>query len=315
MLTDLRLKIRNFIKKNKWKIVLFFIAWAVLVVVSQMLLNSKNEVPITTYEPYEPIIENGQTTPEKWHNDIEDIIDEYIEHCNKKEYKEAYYMIGENCRKQIYPTLESFMAYVNYVFSQKRLYSIQNFSNQGNVYIYRVRIFEDIMATGLTDSDTFKYFEEKITFTEKDGKLIMGVKEYIGDESLNDGYDDQFIKIIISNKTMSYDCETYTIQFQNKTEYDIVIADDAAKAEIQLITSGGEVNRIINENWKTIHIPARSKISMNIYFTKFYDLGEKSTGIKFNNIRVLRSYSGDEELREKELEEAVQLYSVTIPLK
>ena len=89
MLTDLRLKIRKFIKKNKWIVILLLIAWAVLTVVSQILANTKNETPVTTYKPYEPIIENGQTTPEKWQNTIEETNEEYIYNCNKKEYEKA----------------------------------------------------------------------------------------------------------------------------------------------------------------------------------------------------------------------------------
>jgi len=37
--------------------------------------------------------------------------------------------------------------------------------------------------------------------------------------------------------------------------------------------------------------------------------------LKLNNIRILRSYSAKEELREQEISDAVELYSITIPLK
>ena len=127
MFTSFRLKARKFIKNNKWKVILVIIAWTVLIVVNQMFLNQKNEVPVTTYTPFEPIIENGETTPEDMQDPIENKIAEYIQYCNEKEYEKAYYMISEACRKKIYPTIDSFKAYVNYVFSSKRLYTIQNF--------------------------------------------------------------------------------------------------------------------------------------------------------------------------------------------
>ena len=158
MFTNIRRKINDFVRRNRWKVLLVFIGWSVLVATSAVLNSIKVTTPITTYKPYEPIIDNGQTMPSKWQTVIKNTIDQYIDYCNKKEYEKAYEMIGENARKQVYPTLDEFKTYVDYVFSQKRVYAIQNYSNRDNTYIYRIRIFEDIMATGLTYSETFKYF-------------------------------------------------------------------------------------------------------------------------------------------------------------
>lgn len=315
MFTDLRLKINNFIRRNKWKIILFFIGWFILIAISTVLGNIKITTPITTYKPYEPIIDNGQTTPSKWHTQIENTIKTYIELCNNKEYEKAYKMISEGARKTVYPKLEDFKAYVDYVFSEKRIFAIQNYSNRDNVYIYRVRIFENIMETGLTFSETFKYFEEKFVFTENDGKLIMGVKGYIGDQKTDFLYEDKYIQIAITNRNSTYDEETYSIDIINKTDYELVILDDIAKDEIQLETENNILNLDIEGLFNPICLEPHQKGNYYLKFIKFYDEGVKSTGLIFNNIRVLRSYSGNEELKEQELKNAVELYSITIPLK
>lgn len=314
MLTDLRIKIRNFIKKHKWKIVLIVVAWSAIIAISNILANSKNETPITTYTPYEPIIENGEETPQKWQDDIEKTIDEYIGYCNNKEYEKAYEMISEGCRKNVYPTIEDFKSYVDYVFSQPRVYAIQNYSNRDNVYIYRIRIFEDILATGLTYSENFKYFEEKLVFTEKNGKLQMAVKSYIGDEELDNLYEDQYMKITVSNKSTSYDEEIYTIKIQNKTEYTIVLADLTQSGEIALETENGQIAMTIEEKMQQIYILPQNSNQFTISFQKFYDEGYKATGIKFNSVRVLRTFSNQEEQKEQELADAINLYSFTLPL-
>lgn len=49
-------------------------------------------------------------------------------------------------------------------------------------------------------------------------------------------------------------------------------------------------------------------------FTKFYDEKEEVTGLIFNAIRVLKSYSGKKELRQAEMDNAVSLYSITMEL-
>ena len=315
MFTDLRIRFNNFIRRNKWKIVLFFIGWSILIMISAILSNMKNTTPVTTYKPFEPIIDNGQTTPSKWQTEIEETIEKYVDLCNNKEYEAAYEMINEDARKHVYPNIKDFIAYVDYVFEEKRLFAIQNYSNRNNTYIYRVRIFENIMETGLTYSDTFKYFEEKFVFAEENGKLIMGVKGYIGDIKTDYLYEDQYIQVLITSKSITYDDETYTVEIRNKTDYELVIMDDLEEHEIQLETDGEIINQNLEGLFQPIHLKPQTKGYFYLTFTKFFDEGEKSTGILLNNIRILRSYSGTETLREQELKDAIQLYSITIPLK
>lgn len=315
MFTDIRIKIRNFIKKHKWKVIVFFVGWSILVAISFMLSNWKNNTPQTTYTPYEPIIENGQTTPKKWQDDIEKTIQTYISYCNQKEYQKAYEMISESCRKKVYPKLEYFKAYVDYVFAEPKVYTIQNYSNRDETYIYRIRLFEDILATGMTYSETLQYFEEKLVFTEENGKLLLAVKSYIGDEALDFVYEDQYMKMTVTNKSMTYDEETYTIKIQNKTEHTIVLADEQAEGEIAIQTENGTRPMVIDEIWQPIYIAPQSSHIYTLTFTQFFDEGIDTTGIQFNRVRILRSYSMKEELKEKELEEAVSLYSFTLPLK
>ncbi|MBR6033565.1 MAG: hypothetical protein IKP28_02330 [Clostridia bacterium] len=314
MYTNIRIKLRNFIKEHKWKVILGIIAWAVLFVINQFLANAKIEVPITTYDPYKPIIENGQTTPNKWQEKIENMIDEYINLCNEKEYEKAYNMINEDCRKEVYPSLEDFQAYVDYVFATDKVYSIQNYSNRDNIYIYRVRIFDDILATGLTNDTSFKYFEDRMSFKETNGKLTMSVKEFIDKDNFDKVYEDKYIRIAITEKRINYDYEKYTIRFTNKTEHYAAISDGAMSGNIKIETENGEINQTAEGYEQPIILPPRGSITLSIQFTKLFDLGVKTTGMKFNNVRILRSYSGDESLKEQELQEAVELYSFTIPL-
>lgn len=315
MFTDLRIKIRKFIREHKFQVVLILVIWAILIAVSVILNNTQESTPITTYEPFTPIIDNGEKTPAKVGNKIEDIIDEYIGYCNNKEYEKAYNMISKECRESIYPTIEDFKAYVDYVFSGYRLYTIQNYSNRDNTYIYRIRIFEDIMSTGLTYSDTFKYFEEKLVFTEKDGILQMAVKDYIGSEKMDIMYEDQYVRISVTNKSMMYDTETYTIEIQNKTEYYIVVSDDIYQAEVVLQTENGSISRNIGEDWQAIYVMPRTKQSFNVSFNKFYDEAIESVEIRLGSIRILRSYSGEDSQKQQELENAISLYSLVLPLK
>ena len=47
-------------------------------------------------------------------------------------------------------SVKVFIEYVDSVYTSKKIYHIQNYSNVGNVYIYDVNILDDIMSTGTT---------------------------------------------------------------------------------------------------------------------------------------------------------------------
>ena len=173
------------------------------------------------------------------------------------------------------------------------------------------------METGLTFSEDFKYFEEKFTFKEDGGKLLMGIKGFIGEEKVSGLYEDKYIKITVENNNVTYEQESYTIRIQNKTEHIIVLADSqTTDNEIQLETENDIINRTFKDNKvENIYLNAKESNTFTITFNKFYDEGVKATGIIFNQIKILRSYSGQGEATDEELEGAVDLYSITMPIQ
>ena len=196
MKADLRVKIRNFIRKYRTIIIIGAIGWLILIAINIFLQNQKpSEIPQTGYQPFVPIIETGEETPKDVQESVEEIISKYIEYCNNKEYEKAYEMISSDCKEYIYPDISYFKNYVDYVFETDKVYSIQNYSNYNNAYIYRIRIFDDILATGLTGQDTLRYFEEKLVFTKENGKLLLSLKGFIKKENVNGSYEDKNIKI------------------------------------------------------------------------------------------------------------------------
>ena len=143
----------------------------------------------------------------------------------------------------------------------------------------------------------------------------MSVKSYIGDEKTDYMYEDQYMRITIKSKSIMYDEEIYNIEVQNKTEYTIVLADDETANEISFIVQGENRPMLVEENWQAIYVKPRSNNNFTISCTQFFDEGVNTTGINFDSVRVLRSYSGKEELKEQELENAVSLYGFTLSLE
>lgn len=307
---DTRLKIRRFFKKYKKVIIFLIILWAIILLVNYALKNMpKDEKPKTTYEPNISVMTDDEV-PEKWQETIESTIDKFIQRCNNKEYETAYNMISEDCRQELYPTLNSFQKYVDAKFVTKRSYSIQNFSNVGKQYIYDVNLMEDLMATGLTDKE-FYYDEEKFVFTEKDKNLKFAIDGFVRKANLNMFAEDENLKINIYSKNVFYDHETYKVTITNRSSHPIVIADGTTNNEVTLYTGENNRNEKNVGSYGIMLKPNENK-SYTFLFNKYCDDGRAPEYIMFNDIRVLRSYSGNESTKQEELDNAVRRYTLRI---
>lgn len=313
MYTDFRLKVRDFFKRNKSKIIIVLIVWLAIFIINYILKNYKGiETPKTAYSPHTAVMDNSKV-PDKQQAPIEKLIEEYIKYCNNKEYEKAYNMLSSECKNEIYPNIEEFKKYIDSVFNTNKIYSIQNYSNVDKTYVYQVNIFEDILATGLTGKDDLQVYSEKFVIKDDNGNLKLSIREYIGTEENYQVYEDSYIKVEVQEMAQSYEYQVYKVKLTNRCEHTIVLADKTEKYEIML--------ELDNENRSIQNIPDRG-VYLNPYetkemefkFVKFFDENEDTKSIIFNAVRVLKSYSRLEDKRQEEMDNAVKLYSFKVGL-
>ncbi len=312
MRADFILKMKDFWRKNKTKIIIALLIWLVIVIINYILKNINVEItPKTTYEPHTAIMDDSNV-PEKLQNPIEELISKYINYCNNKEYENAYNMLSYDCKNQLYPNIEDFKTYIDSVFDEKKAYYIQDYSNEKDTYIYSVCIFEDMLATGLTGSEV-EYYEEKFVIRNNNGNLELSIREYIGKQDVQNVYEDEYMKISIENMVQTYENQVYTVKITNRCEYPIVLANGSEAKEI-LLGLKNESRNVKDLPRGGIVIYENQTKTYELKFTKFFDENETAQKLIFNAVRVLNSYSGREELRQKELDNAVKLYSIEIEL-
>ena len=168
MVTDLRLKIRHFFKKNAKIIFIIVCIWAIVFFVNMFLKNYKPPVDLqTTYEPHKAVMDSTDSVPEKVSNDVEKMLEEYVGYCLEGNIESAYAMLSDMCKECSFNNnIDEFSSYMlNKIGSAKR-YAIQNYSNNGNTYIYQIKYSGDLLATGLTNT-TYSYTEEKLSLKNK----------------------------------------------------------------------------------------------------------------------------------------------------
>lgn len=290
MKADTRIKIKKFIEKYGKLIGLIIFIWISIIFINKFLEKSDAESnPTTTYTPHVAVLDEAKSVPKKVQNSIEDFLEEYIKYCNNKEYEKAYNMISDEC-KEFFKSFTEYKLYVSNKFGSEKIYSIQNYSNYNDKYIYNVKLYDDLLATGLTNS-TYKYQEEKIVASyDKNNKIVFSVGNFIEKKDLLSVQENEYLKIDVRNKIVKYSFETYEIKLTNRSENIIVIENGEVENEV-LLNLGKEYRKEIDAT-DIVLKPNETKI-VNITFNKFYDDGVDSKSIVFDSIRVVENYIED----------------------
>ena len=103
--TNFRIKIKEIFKKIWKNAGIVLILWIIMLIINYLLGNMKTEpIPITTYEPHISIMNEDKEVPKELQEPINKIFNEYVNYCNNQEYEEAYNMLSEGCKKNLYTT-------------------------------------------------------------------------------------------------------------------------------------------------------------------------------------------------------------------
>ena len=194
------LKIRRIYNQNKksiWRIfgiVAFLLLFLYLVNFfigkkSRMELNENiNNNLITKDNKYKDITisdENSVISKERISekkSEFLNVIDDFFDFCNRKDYEKAYDLLTEECKKEMYPNLDDFVEnYCKRVFeNNKKTASVQLWRDN----TYKIEINEDIIATGKYDKSQSK--QDYITVKEvADDKYKLNINGYVGREEIN----------------------------------------------------------------------------------------------------------------------------------
>ena len=309
---DIRLKIRRSFRKHKKKIIVILIIWIVIFAINYYLKHRTKIVkPQTTYEPHSPVMDETEKVPEKYKEPISNLIHNYVNYCNNKEYENAYNLLSNSYKARYCNNIDTFKAYVDNTFSTKKIYNIQNFSNINNTYVYRVRLLDDILANGTTDE--YVYTEEKYVIKEEDGILKISLNGYCGSQDLNIEVEDEYMQIKIVRKDVEYDNSTYTLEIKNKTNYYIVLVDSTTNDEIMLKLPNDQRAAKYRADSNFVILPNETT-TREVTFDEYFDDKVDATNLVFNSIRILPEFTGHEETAKQENDNAIKLYSLSIDL-
>ena len=210
-------------------------------------------------------------------------------------------MISDNCKENFFNNdYDNYVKYVKQKFDgNTKRYAIQDYSNVDGKYIYNVKIFNDFLATGLTNQ-RYVFQEEKITVSYDENKnLVFSVGNYVDSKPLKYMASNDYLRVEVTQVTEKYSFCIYKIKFINRSNYTIVV-----------LSFPNEIRATIDET-EVILEPGENK-TVNLSFEKFYDSTNEPNGIVLNAVRVMENYTGDPDMAEAEIENAVDKFSMTV---
>ena len=176
---------------------------------------------VTTYLPSSQtsIMTNSSTTKENLKKDTE-IIKNFIDFCNDNNIEEAYNLLSQQCKDELYKNINDFYnKYYKNIFNEKRSYDIENWASSKNI-TYKVKYLNDIMSSGTVNDE---YIEEYITVVTENNEKKLNINQFIGKEELNLKMETDNLNITVVNKYVYYDYEEYEIIFENNTDKNIIL--------------------------------------------------------------------------------------------
>lgn len=313
-------KFIRYLNQNRIKVIItiFIIVFLIALIhtINNILGQAQTEQPSTnsiiedTSRPSESVI-TGEELPEETTDANIEIINQFVEFCNNKEYENAYNLLSQDCKEELFSTLDLFIAnYSNAIFNADMTYNLELWYNTTSTYTYRITYYENnLLATGNINSSN--NVEDYITVLVENGENKLNINSFVDKESINKSQisEDGKIEITVMNQYMYKDYEKYSIKIKNNTDKTILISEGTDSNDICLIdTNEVEYDSMINElPLVSLELSPGMERTIEIRFYKIYNLYRTIDRIAFKNIIL------DKEAFEQDSENA-QTISISIDI-
>ncbi len=246
--------------------------------------NSSTNDSTTISKPNTSVI-TGDDIPEESSKTNEASIKQFVEYCNNGEIENAYNMLTDECKSNIYPSLEYFNEnYYQKVFYMQRMYKLENWYAESKLYTYYITYTEDVLATGNLNSVDNK--SDYITVVRNKNENKLNISSYVGREMLGKTVSRDGVNITINFLDLYMDYTIANISMKNNTNSTICVD---TKDNIQKTYLYGEndvkytalLNETANEQ---LTVKKGMTNKLNIKFNKIYNTEREIRGIIFSGI-------------------------------
>lgn len=288
-------KLIRYWNQNRLKIIIIGIIIVFIIILIQTIngilervntdSNETNVVIKDTSIPGESVI-TGEELPEETTNTNVNIIKQFVDYANKKDYKSAYDLLTDECKDELYGTVDLFIQnYCNKIFNTEKTYNLELWQYTTNTYTYRITYTENnLLETGNINSNN--NVEDYITIIENSEGYKLNINNFIEKRNINKTQEQDGIQITVNNRYMYTNYEKYSITIKNNTDKNILLNDGSNGNDICLIDNNdSEYDSILNEiPLINLEINAGMQKTIEVRFYKMYNLYRTIRYINFKNI-------------------------------
>ena len=240
-------------------------------------------------KPSTPIMSASQSNEKLSEKEIEDnsnIIKTFVKYCNESNLQEAYNMLTDDCKEQLYKTLDIFKTnYINQIFKGQKSYKLELWTENDNYYTYRITYIDgNPLQTGGYNSNN--NYVDYITIVKNDNEFKLNVNQFIKKENLNKEKIDDNFEITVNSRNIYMNYESYNITIKNNTQKTVLINDGKTAKNIYLLDSDDiKYMSLVNElTTGILTINPQYKTTFNLKFNKIYNANIKTENMQINDI-------------------------------
>jgi len=257
---------------------------------------------VVSYDDESITIMSGEEVPSVYKDDFGKLIDEFYTYCTNHQPNEAYELLSVDMRNMKYQSVEIFKdLYYKSKFEGNKQYSFQAWSQSNDIYIYQVKIFDDMLSTGKSSQQ--KYKEEFVTIVPEEDMYKLNIDGYIGRKEIYKEASNEVVEVSaqISDVYMNY--EVYTFNIKNNTDEKIML-DTRENTKTTFLVDSLENNfySLIYENKKSdLILEPQEMKTIEIKFNDAYRENIEIREINFENIVKYEEYLKDSDVESNTL--------------
>lgn len=317
--TNIRLIIGRYLRENMLKIIIILVLILFGTSIYNMILNYNTEVrPIVTKDIETPVISN-QKFPSKIQEEGLKKINQFLNYVKEDKIDLAAEMLTEDAKYYSFKNKKEAIGYIIEVYKGKK-YDIKPYAKVGNDYIYQVKVFEDILETGLTNT-IYSFTDTKMIIKNENGKIGLNIRGYIGKYKSSGFYEDNNLKVNIKGKNVWVEHEDYLLEITNRTNNYLVLKDKSNNTALAASLEVGNSNRKLIDEENIILKPLETR-NILLRFPKMYFADKDAIAINLDSIRVIKDYNeisnsnlSDEKLKQKNISNTLAEFKIRIEIE
>ena len=317
--TNIRLIIGRYLRENMLKIIIILVLILFGTSIYNMILNYNTEVrPIVTKDMETPVISN-QKFPSRIQEEGLKKINQFLNYVKEDKIDLAAEMLTEDAKYYSFKNKKEAIGYIIEVYKDKK-YDIKPYAKVGNDYIYQVKVFEDILETGLTNT-IYSFTDTKMIIKNENGKIGLNIRGYIGKYKSSGFYEDNNLKVNIKGKNVWVEHEDYLLEITNRTNNYLVLKDKSNNTALAASLEVGNSNRKLIDEENIILKPLETR-NILLRFPKMYFADKDATAINLDSIRVIKDYNeisnsnlSDEKLKQKNISNTLAEFKIKVEIE